>query len=83
MRTNKRLALSTGATLMLATLACGDGMTDRERGREIVEERFAAAAPAIGEAAPDVTVLDANGREHQLRAILKGNYSVLILGCLT
>lgn len=81
MRVNSKMALGAVASIMLA--ACGDGMTDLDRGWKMVEERFAAAAPAIGEAAPDVTVLDADGKEHQLRTILEGNYSVLVLGCLT
>lgn len=81
MRTNSQMALGMVTLIMFA--ACGDGMTDLDRGRNEVEKLFAAAAPAIGEAAPDVKVLDADGKEHQLRAILKGNYSVLVLGCLT
>jgi hypothetical protein len=52
-------------------------------GWQAVEDRFAEAAPAVGEPAPDVVVLDADGKAHQLRAVLRGNYSVLVLGCLT
>ena len=73
------------ATLaMLASCAQrGPEPAPMRSGRETVEDRFAAAAPAVGEPAPDVTVLDADGKAHQLRTVLKGNYSVLVLGCLT
>ena len=81
MRVKPELPLLVAASVLL--VACGAGMTARQRGRKIVDERFAAAAPAVGRPAPDVAVFDASGKEHQLRALLKGNYAVLVLGCLT
>jgi cytochrome oxidase Cu insertion factor (SCO1/SenC/PrrC family) len=81
MKVKSRIALA--AVVLFLFVACGDEMTDRERGWKMVEDRFAAAAPEVGELAPDVVVLDADGKEHQLRSLLKGNYSVLVLGCLT
>lgn len=38
--------------------------------------------PGPGEAVPEVTVFDDSGREFSLRE-LRGEYSVLVFGCLT
>ena len=40
-------------------------------------------APAIGEPMPDVVVYDDEGAPHRLPDLLRGHYSVIILGCLT
>jgi hypothetical protein len=82
MRAGSKIVLGVVGVAMLA--ACAQRKSNDVRsGWQMVEDRFAAAAPAVGEPAPDVTVLDADGKAHQLRTILKGNYSVLVLGCLT
>ena len=44
---------------------------------------FERGAPEIGEAMPDVVLFDAEGREIRLQEVLRGRYTVLILGCLT
>lgn len=43
---------------------------------------FDSAAPKVGEALPDVMVYDAHGRPFNL-GVLKGDYSVIVFGCLT
>lgn len=50
---------------------------------DAVTRRFEAAAPAIGEAVPDVEVYDAKGNKKRLGAMLKDHYTVIVLGCLT
>ncbi len=40
------------------------------------------SGPAVGDPLPDVTVLDETGKEFPLRS-LRGEYSVLVFGCLT
>jgi len=61
----------------------GDGAALRGNPREAAISRFEAAAPAIGEALPDIVVHDRTGKELRLRELLKERYTVLILGCLT
>lgn len=48
----------------------------------VLEVRFEREAPQIGDPLPDVTAFDADGNEFHLRS-LKGNYTVLVFGCLT
>jgi cytochrome oxidase Cu insertion factor (SCO1/SenC/PrrC family) len=43
---------------------------------------FEGAAPSVGEALPDVTIFDAQGQPFNLNR-LKGDYSVVVFGCLT
>ena len=52
-------------------------------GRGFVTQRFLETAPDIGEPMPEATVYDADGKTHELGELLKGHYSVLVLGCLT
>ena len=53
-----------------------DGATGMGRG-------FGGDVPAAGELMPDLPVYDADGNEVRLRDLLRGHYTVLILGCLT
>jgi peroxiredoxin len=48
----------------------------------MVSQRFDKASPAVGDPLPDVTALDAEGRPLRLSE-LKGQYTVLVFGCLT
>jgi cytochrome oxidase Cu insertion factor (SCO1/SenC/PrrC family) len=50
--------------------------------RGSLNQRFDQAAPAIGSQVPDLTVYDADGKPFPLRQ-LKGDYTVLVFGCLT
>ncbi len=56
-----------------------DTSTQRQRGPRANFER---TAPKVGEALPDATGYDAEGKEFKLSR-LKGSYSVLVFGCLT
>ena len=51
--------------------------------RDAVNGRFESAAPAVGEPMPDVAVYGADGEQLRLKALLRGHYTVLVLGCLT
>ena len=52
----------------------------QERRRD--EAAFVKERPAVGDALPDVTVYDVNGREVKTSS-LRGHYVVLTFGCLT
>lgn len=45
--------------------------------------RFLELGPKVGEQLPDLTIFDDMGNPVDIREITKGNYSVLVLGCLT
>ncbi len=45
--------------------------------------RFMELGPKVGEQLPDLTIFDDMGNPVSVREITKGNYSVLVLGCLT
>lgn len=45
--------------------------------------KFIELGPKVGERLPDVTIVDDMGMPVNVREITKGNYSVLVLGCLT
>jgi hypothetical protein len=47
-----------------------------------VSNRFDEMAPKIGETLPNVRGYDSKGREFNLQS-LKGNYTVIVFGCLT
>lgn len=46
------------------------------------DRAFEKAAPRIGEALPNLTVWDADGKPFSMRS-LHGHYAVLVFGCLT
>ncbi len=56
-----------------------DASTQRQRGPRANFER---TAPKVGEALPDASGYDAEGKEFKLSR-LKGSYAVLVFGCLT
>ena len=56
-----------------------DASTQRPRGPRANFER---TAPKVGEALPDASGYDAEGKEFKLSR-LKGSYAVLVFGCLT
>ena len=43
---------------------------------------FGSSTPNVGDSLPDITVYDSEGKEFNLRR-MRGNYSVLVFGCLT
>ncbi len=44
---------------------------------------FSDSVPDVGDALPDLTLHDAEGKAVQLQDLLQGHYTVLVLGCLT
>ena len=50
--------------------------------RDQVKNRFASRSPQIGQPLPDVSAYDADGKQFKLSS-LKGQYTVMVFGCLT
>jgi hypothetical protein len=73
------------AALVLTSVAIAQESPGRatRSPRDQVTDRFVEAAPGVGQPPPDVVVYDADGNEQKLRELLRGRYSVLVLGCLT
>lgn len=76
-----RAGLSLGLIVSLSSWA---GAQERGAGnpRESVRRAFERSGLDEGEPFPDVTIYDAEGEEFQTRE-LRGDYSVLVTGCLT
>ncbi len=68
---------------LLAALGLAGSAQAQLDPRQMATGRFEAAAPAIGAPLPDLRVYDAGGEKRQLRELLQGHYTVLVLGCLT
>ena len=60
----------------------GESRQGGESARERMVRRFDSASPKLGEPLPDVSGFTADGKPLSLRA-LKGDYKVLVFGCLT
>jgi hypothetical protein len=50
---------------------------------EGINKRFESTAPQFGEPLPDVPIYDLDGTKHLIRDLVRGQYTVLVLGCLT
>jgi hypothetical protein len=74
------VALALGATPLLANAQQGQRGPGGPTG-DI--ERFVELGPKVGEQLPDLTIVDDMGMPVNIRELTKGNYSVLVLGCLT
>ena len=78
-----RLRLTAGLMMMLgltgSLMAQAPGKAGG--GRAGVNQRFG-GGPGVGKSLPDVDCYDAEGDPFNLRS-LKGNYTVLVFGCLT
>ncbi len=61
----------------------GAGGERGSSGRGMMDNKFEAAAPDIGESLPAITVYDEAGNPVTLDSLLEGHYSVVVLGCLT
>ena len=48
-----------------------------------MDERFFSTVPGIGEPVPDVQVVNDQGDPVNIREVATGQYTVLVLGCLT
>ena len=82
MSLNQRLAVGIAMNLLLpAAVPAQPGGGGSPRAD--VTQRFERAAPRVGEPMPELTVHDAEGGDVQLRDLLEGHYTVLVLGCLT
>ena len=60
----------------------GESRQRGESARERMVRRFDAASPRLGEPLPDVSGFTVDGEPLSLKA-LKGDYKVLVFGCLT
>lgn len=52
-------------------------------GPTAMDERFYSTVPGIGERVPDVEVVNDRGDPVNIREVATGQYTVLVLGCLT
>lgn len=52
-------------------------------GPTAMDERFYSIVPGIGELVPDVQVVNDRGDPVNIREVATGQYTVLVLGCLT
>ena len=52
-------------------------------GPTAMDERFYSTVPGIGELAPDIQVVNDRGDPVNIREVATGQYTVLVLGCLT
>ncbi|MDA1049888.1 MAG: hypothetical protein O3C40_05345 [Planctomycetota bacterium] len=68
-------------TLLSANVALGQPK-QAPSARDGVIQSFARKSPAVGEQLPHLNAYDAAGETIQL-GDLKGNYTVLVFGCLT
>ncbi|MCA9141185.1 MAG: hypothetical protein KDB05_00275 [Planctomycetales bacterium] len=73
---NRIVPLLFGLSLMTTCVAVGQNTRDG------VMQGFDRKAPAVGEKLPDLNAYNAAGEPVQLGS-LKGNYTVLVFGCLT
>ena len=52
-------------------------------GPTAMDERFYNTAPGVGEMLPDIQVVNDRGDPVNIREVATGQYTVLVLGCLT
>ena len=52
-------------------------------GPTAMDERFHSTVPGIGELVPDIQVVNDRGDPVNIREVATGQYTVLVLGCLT
>jgi len=63
--------------------ATADGQPGATRGPGALVGVFERNAPAVGDRLPNLPVYDREGQQHRLTTLLRGRYTVLVLGCLT
>ncbi len=68
-----------GATLLAMALAAFQPLQAQPRR----PGSFSDSVPDVGDALPDLTLHNAEGKPVQLQDLLRGHYTVLVLGCLT
>ena len=83
MRTAVFLLVSALLLIHTGTVAAESKRAKAVGGKQMVERWFDEAAPVIGERLPDLELLDATGKPVKLRDVASGQFTVLVLGCLT
>ena len=78
----RKIVHATVALALVATPLLSNAQQER-RGPGGDIPKFLELGPKVGEQMPDVTVVDDMGMPVNIRELTKGNYSVLVLGCLT
>ena len=78
----KRLILSFVAVTLLSANVALAQPKQAQSAREEVIQNFDRKSPAVGDQLPDLKAYNAAGETIQL-GDLKGDYTVLVLGCLT
>ncbi len=78
----RNILIMTMFTSLWAGVCSAQPGDDENSARERLIRRFEEEAPKVGEALPDITVLDAEGKTFRLTD-LKGSYTILVFGCLT
>ena len=68
------------ANAQLPGMGMGMGMG---AGPTAMDERFYRTVPGIGDLVPDVQVVNDRGYPVNIRDVATGQYTVLVLGCLT
>lgn len=83
-------AMAAVLTMALVTQAAAQAVPPEKKENPMaaamhgVTQRFLAAAPDVGETLPaDLEVFTAAGEKVQLRSLLRGHHTVLVMGCLT
>jgi hypothetical protein len=80
----RKIVHATVALALIATPLMSNAQQGRPPGGPSGDiPRFIEVGPKVGEQMPDVTIVDDMGMPVNIREITKGNYSVLVLGCLT
>ena len=77
--------VSATVLLLAATFASAQerrGAAEGRADRGDMDKRFEQAKPAVGEMLPDVAAYGEKGQELKLRD-LRGQYTVIVFGCLT
>ena len=70
-------------TFCLGLVATAVAQPGGANGRGMLMRNFEEHAPAVGELMPNLPVYDRDGQESNLRELLNGRVTVLVLGCLT
>ena len=68
------------AVAQVPAMGMGMGMG---AGPTAMDERFYSTVPGVGELVPDIQVVNDRGDPVNIREVATGQYTVLVLGCLT
>jgi hypothetical protein len=80
----RKIVHATVALALVATPLLSSAQQERRPGGPGGDiPKFLELGPKVGDQMPDVTIVDDMGMPVNVRELTKGNYSVLVLGCLT